>query len=244
MYHTRKARLTFLLAARLLFAGSVPAQEVGYNDLTEVGANPLKHSKFSPDSNCEGGGGGLGSGIGCPPKTYPFELALMSVEGSELAIDGEVNVALRLSNMGRESAPVPWLTDPEQIELPDENGRFEFSQIDLRADIAQEGGRSGYISIPVHLYGAKKVPGSLQEVRPGEYVEIRIRLVLDSKNEELHFRSLKTGPARLSFTWTEWDFRVAYQRCGIQTRQTRIRQLTSDATSMSLVASHRGWRRH
>jgi hypothetical protein len=235
MYYTRRARLAFLLAAPLLFAGSVLGQEVGYNDLAEVGANPLKHSKFSSDSRCGGRGGGLGSGISCPPETYPFELALMSAEGSELAIDGEVNVALRLSNIGRESALVPWLTDPEQVELPDDNGSFEFSQIDLRADISQEGSRSAYISIPVHLYGAKKVPGSLQEIRPGEYVEIRVRLVLDSENEELHFRSLKAGPARLSFTWTEWDSGVVYERCGIQTRQTRIRQLTSDATDMSVV---------
>jgi len=235
MDYAKGARLAFLLAAPLLFAGSVVAQEVGYNDLTELGANPLKHSKFSPDSSCEGEGGGLGSGISCPPKTYPFEFALMSVEGSELAIDGEVNVALRLSNIGRESALVPWWTDPEQIELPDNNGRFEFSQIDLRADISQEGGRSAYISIPVHLYGAKKVPGSFQEIRPGDYVEIRVKLVLDSKNEELHFRSLKTGPAKLSFTWTEWDSRVVYERCSIQTRHSRIRQLTSDATDMSIA---------
>ena len=109
------------------------AQEVGYNDLTEVGANPLKHSQFSPDSRCEGGGGGLVSRIGCPPQTYPFELALMSVEGSELAIDGEVNVVLRLSNIGRESALVPWLTDPDQIDLPDDTGWFDIPQIDFRA---------------------------------------------------------------------------------------------------------------
>jgi hypothetical protein len=234
MYYAQGARLTFLLAAPLLFAGSVVAQEVGYNDLTGLGANPLKHSKFRPDSSCKGEGGGV-LGIGCPPETYPFELALMTVEGTELAIDGEVNVALRLSNMGRESALVPWFTDPEQIELPDDNGRFEFSQIDLRADISQEGGRSAHISIPVHLYGTRKVPGSLQEIRPGEYVEIGVKLVLDSKNEELRFRSLKTGPARLSFSWTEWDSRVVYERCNIQTRHLRIRQLTSDATDMSVV---------
>ena len=223
-----------LLLTTLLVAVPLAAQEVGYNDLTAMGANSLKHSKFSPDSSCNGmSGGRFGTGIGCPPKTYPFTLLLLAVDTSELPIDGELIILLRLSNVGHDSAFVPWLTDSGQVELPDENGTFGFCQADLRADIRQEGGGTAHIGIPVHLYGAREVPGSLQEIRPGEYVEMRVKLILDSKNEELH--SLKAGSATLSFTWTEWDSRVTYEKCGIQTSQSRGRELTSDATVMNVI---------
>lgn len=227
--------MTCLLVATLLVAVSVAAQEVGYNDLTEVGANPLKYTKFIPDSSCNGGsGGGLGMGIGCPPKTYPFELLLLSVDTSELPIGGEAIVLLRLCNVGRDAALVPWITDSEQIELPDQNGTFNFCEADLRANIVQDGGTT-YFSIPVHLYGAKGIPGSLQEIRPGEYVELKVSLVLDCKTAVLDCRSLRAGSGRLSITWTELDARETYGKCGIESSRTRIRELTSDAAAISVV---------
>jgi len=229
--------MTCVLVATSLVAVSAAAQEVGYNDLTEVGANPLKYTKFIPDSSCNGGsGGGLGMGIGCPPKTYPFELLLLSVDTSELSMGGEAVVLLRLRNVGRDAALVPWIIDPEQIELPDHNGTFNFSEADLRANIAQDGGTT-YFSIPVHLYGAKEVPGSLQEIRPGEYVELKVSLLLDCKTAVLDCRSLRAGSGRLSITWTELDNRVTYEKCGTERSESRTRELTSDSAVVSVVGS-------
>jgi hypothetical protein len=145
-----------------------------------VGTNSLKHSKFSPDSSCHGGSGGSSLGLSCPPKTYPSQLQLLSVDASEIPIEGEVIALLRLRNVGHDSTFVPWMTDSEQIELSDDTGNFRFSEADLRANSVQKGGGTAHISIPVHLYGAREVPGSLQEIRPGEYVEIRVKLILDS----------------------------------------------------------------
>jgi hypothetical protein len=133
---------------------------------------------------------------------------LLSVDAGELSTGGEAIVLPRLRNVGRDVALVPWMTDPEQIELPDNDGTFNFSEADLRANIAQEGGTT-YFSIPVHLYGAKEVPGSLQEIRPGEYVELKVSLVLDRKTALFDCRSLKRGPGRLSITYTELNNRVA-----------------------------------
>lgn len=221
----------------LLVAVSLAAQEVGYNDLTQVSANPLKYTKFIPDGSCNGGsGGGLGGGIGYPPKTYAFELLLLNVDTSELSIGGEAIVLLRLRNMGRAAALVPWITDPEQIELPDDNGAFEFSEADLRANIAQDGGTT-YFSVPVHLYGAKEVPGSLQKIRPGEYVELKASLPFDCKTALLGCRSLSAGPGRLSITWSELDNRVIYEKCGTERRESRTRELTSDSVVTHVVGS-------
>src|SRR5215472_9797231 len=57
-----------------------------------------------------------------------------------------------------------WITDADQIELPDDNGTFDFSEVDLRANILADEGGKAYIEIPVHLYGATVVNGSLQQL--------------------------------------------------------------------------------
>ncbi len=220
----------------LLVPASVAAQEVGYKDLTREDPNPLKHKKFVSDSSCKGVSGGAGGSFDCPRKTYPFQLLLLSVDPSEIQVSGEVIAILRLRNVGHDPALVPWATDPDQIELPDDNGTFDFVEADFAANIVPDGGdaraHAGYVQIPVHLYGAKEVPGSLQEVRPGEYVELAIRLVLDCKTEMHQCQSLEPGSARLSFTWTELDSRETYKKCGTESNQTEIRQLTSDAAAI------------
>jgi hypothetical protein len=224
-----------LVATALLVAASAAAQQAGYNDLTNEGPNPLKHKKFIPDSSCEGGSGGSGAGAVCPPRTYPFVLSLLSLDTSELQVGGEVVALLRLRNVGHDPASVPWVTDPDQIELPDDNGTFKFSQADFTANIAPDDGGTAHIFVPVHLYGAKEVSGSLQEVRPGEYVELRIALALDCKNGGFQCQFLKAGPAQLSFTWTEWDSYVTYEKCGMQSGKTTIRELTSDTAAVDII---------
>lgn len=226
--------MPFLAVATLLVDISVTAQEAGFNDLTTVGANPLMYKKFASDSSCHGGSGGGRMGIGCPPATYPFELLLIGLDSANLTIGGAAVALLRLRNVGNVPATVPWSADPDEIELPDDDGSFKFVEADFGASIAQEGGRS-YIIIPVHLYGAKDVPGSLQEIRPGEYVELKIAVVIDCGAQGTQCQSLKAGPAKLSFIWTENDTRVIYEKCGTQSFQTRIRQLSTKAEDVSVA---------
>jgi hypothetical protein len=87
----------------------------------------------------------------------------------------------------------------------------------------------------VHLYGAKEVPGSLQEIRPGEYVELKLSLDLDCKTSVLECRSLRVGAGRLSVTWTELDSRVTYEKCRTQRSESRTRELTSDSAVVNVV---------
>jgi hypothetical protein len=235
MRPTSRSRTARWVTATLLVAASAAAQQVGYNDLTNEGPNPLNYNKFTPDSNCESIGGSFGALSECPRKTYPFKLSLLSLDTSELQVGGEVMVLLRLRNVGRDPASVPWITDPDQIELPDDNGTFKFSQADLRANITPDDGGTAYIHGPVHLYGAKGVSGSLQEVRPGEYVELRIVLALDCKNGGFQCQFLKAGPAQLSFTWTELDVRETYEKCRTQGGETTIRELTSDTAAVDII---------
>lgn len=229
----------WLVIAALLIALPAAAQEeVGYLDLTEVRANPLRYKKFIPDSRCNGmGDGGWATSVGCPPNAYRFKLSVLSVDTSELSAKAAAFVLLRLQNVGNEAASVPWVTDPGQVELPDANGKFSFAQADLRANIAQDGGTTR-LAIPVRLYGAKRVPGTLKEIRPGDFVELLVGVALNCKTALLGCRSLKSGQGKLSITWTESDNRVTYAKCGSNISNSRTRELTSNSTVVSIV---RGW---
>ena len=236
MHYTCRFRSLSLVITTLLLTLPASAQEeVGYNDLTGVGANPLRYKKFIVDSSCDGlGGGGLAVGIGCPAKTYPFELLLLNVDTSELSDDSEAFILLRLQNVGHEAASVPWITGPDEIELPDGNGKFSFAEADLRANVAQDGGTTRF-AIPVRLYGAKGAPSSLQEIRPGDYVELRVGVVMDCSAAMLGCQSLKSGEGKLSITWTESDNRVTYEKCSTQRNESRTRELTSNSVVMSVL---------
>jgi hypothetical protein len=226
--------LTFFLVATLLVGVSAVAQEVGRKDLTKVGANPLEHKKFKRDSSCDKDTStGMG---GSPCHNYPFELSLLSANPREVQIGGEMIASLRLRNVGYRPASVPWITDPDRIELPDAGGYFRYSESRIVANITSEAGGGAYFFMAVRLYGAEEIPGSLQEIRPGEYVELKIKLVLDCETDQLHCRSLRAGPAKLSFTWINLELSDTYKKCGIESRLiTRSLEADSDATAIGVL---------
>lgn len=227
--------MCLVITTLLIVLPAMAQEEIGYNDLTGVGANPLMYKKFIPDSSCNGlFGGGWGTAFGSFPKTYPFELSILSVDASELSDDSEAFVLLRLQNVGHDAASVPWITDPDQVEMPDGNGNFDFLKAELRANILQDGGTT-YIGIPVRLYGAKEAPGTLQEIRPGDYVELRVGVVLDCSDGMPRCGSLKSGQGNLSITWTESDNRVSYEKCGTYGSDSTTRELTSNSIVISVV---------
>jgi hypothetical protein len=235
MRHANRPCKTCFLAATLLLAASAAAQEVGYNDLTDVGPNRLTNKKFVPDESCEGGSGGLAASIGCPPATYPFKLSLVGMDAANFPLGGEVIILIRLQNAGHDPAFVPWGTDPDEVELPDENGKFEFSQADLMVNISPAGAETAHIFLRTHLYGCKNVAGSLVEVHPGEFVELQIKAAIACQPGNTSCESLKAGPAKLSITWTESKISVTYAKCGIETGMTRVRQLDSGVTEVEIV---------
>lgn len=224
--------MTSLLVATLLVAASAVAQEVGRIDLTKVGANPLKHKKFKRDASCDKD---TSTGMGGEGFAYPFGLSLLSAAPTEVQIGGEMIVSLRLRNVGYRPVSVPWITDPDQIEQPEADGYFRYSESHFRANIGSEDGGGAYFHMPVYLYGANEIPGSLREIRPGEYVELKIKLVLDCKTKEAQCRSLRTGPARLSFTWVNLELSETYEKCGIVRRDIGIRAADSDTAAIRIL---------
>ncbi len=221
-----------------MFAALSAAQGVGYKDLTNEQPNPIIHKRFPAAASCADGiiGGGGSFAVGCPPATYPFHLSLVSVDRTKFPLGGETTVLLRLENVGHDTAWMPWTTDPDLFERSDATGTYSYVDIDLMANLVEETGNA-YFRIPVHLYGAEEVPGSLWELRPGQWVEVKLKLALDCKHDDCHCMRLGPGPAKLSVTLTESQRMEAYNECSIHGTSNRLRMLTSDRVPVEILAA-------
>jgi hypothetical protein len=237
MWSSFRNRKDYFLIVPILFTALVLPLQINHKDLAQEAPNPLQHKKFHLDSSCDGVDGGGGTmAIACPAATYPFALSLLSVEPTEIPIGGDTTILLRWTNVGHDPESVPWTTDPDLIELPDENGSYEYLEADLTANLMPANG-SAYFRIPVRLYGAKEVEGSLQQINPGESVDITIKLVLDCKSEDLHCKFLSPGATKLSVTWSEYKRSAVYQKCRIDNSSTRLRELRSNASNVVIVSA-------
>jgi len=235
MWSNFRNRQDYFLIVPILFTVLVLPQGINRKDLTQEAPNPLQHKKFHADSSCDGTADSRATtAIACPAATYPFVLSLLSVEPTEISIGGDATISLRLTNVGHDPASVPWTTDPDLIELPDENDSYEYLEANLTTILVPANG-SAYFRIPVRLYGAKQVEGSLQQINPGESVDITIKLVLDCKSEDLHCRFLSPGATKLSITWSEYKRGAVYQKCRIDYSSTRLRELLSNAANVVIV---------
>ena len=229
-------RRPYILSGLLLLAAVTAAQGVGYKDLTNEQPNPIIHRRLLAAASCAGEfvGGGGSFALACPPATYPFRLSLVSVDQTEFPIGGQTTVLLRLENVGHDSAFVPWTTDSDVFERPDGTGTYLHVDVDVVASLVEETGNA-YFRIPVHLYGAEVVPGSLWKLSPGEWVEVKLKLALNCKEENFHCTLLRPGPAKLSITWTESQRTETYGECSIHGASTRLRMLTSDSLAVEVL---------
>jgi len=237
MWSSFRNRRLYFLVVLILIAVLVSAQEFAYKDLTQEPPNPLQHRKFHLDSDCAGleGGGGTMS-LACPAATYPFAFSLLSVEPTEIPVGGEVTLLSRLTNVAHDPASVPWITDPDLVELPDENGSCEYLEADLTSNLVPANG-SACFRIPVRLYGAKEVEGNLHQINPGEWAEIKIRVVLDCKSEDFRCNFLSPGAAKLRITWSEYKRGAIYQKCRIDNSSSRLRELLSNPANVEIVGA-------
>lgn len=210
-----------------------PAQQIDFQDLTRHDPNPLRYKKLISGADCHGGGGSGSASVGCPPKSYPFELSVINGVPAEIAIGSEATALVRIRNAGHDPAVVPWSADPDMIEAPDETGTYKFLEAEIRASISQENGAASF-RMPVQLYGSEKAEGSLRRVNPGEWVEIRARLVFDCQLEIFQCKNLKPGPAKISVAWTESSETVTYKDCSIESHSVRERVLTSEAVRVEI----------
>ena len=208
------------------------AGEAGYKDVSRDAFNPLQHRKWHADPSCKTPGGTAGVLIGDPPSSS-LSLSVAGLDTTHLRSGDAVTAVLHIQNVGKDALWLPWADDPELIERPDAKGEFRYSEIGLYAALTQPG-HQAYFHAPVRLYGAPDVLGTMFELQPRNWAQLRIRIPLECKPSPNVCNDLTSGPALLSFHLNESEDTVTYKECSIATGSTRLHSTSSQPVKVDV----------
>jgi hypothetical protein len=220
-----------LLIGLALFLWQSP-REAGYKDLSREAPNPIQNHKWNADPTCKAVGGVSGLGIG-DPASPSLSLSVADLDTTRLRTGDSVTALLHIENAGKDSLWLPWTVDAELMERPDAKGEFRYSEIGVYAALTQQAHQADFYA-PVRLYGAPDVLGSMLELQPGHWAQLRIRFPLECKRSPNHCDHLTSAPALLSFNLNESEDTVTYEKCSIARGSTRLHFASSQTIKVDV----------
>jgi hypothetical protein len=160
-------------------AVSSTSQEAGYKDLVDI---ELREAKEPFD----GGSGSCGGGSHEPPPTTLLEVTLLSVDKSRYAMGDDVEFVAKLTNAGNEPVLLPW--DPHMADFEEKAAGDDYRYIDISLLLKLSGGQEKELMAGWSLFGSPDLAGSLLELQPGSWVQVRAKSKLQffSDNEFQH----------------------------------------------------------
>jgi hypothetical protein len=195
-------RHTILLL--LLTFGSLTAQEINYIDLTFVSQRTdLRHPPAPPpvckDGTCAGGGfGGVGIACGAPDVRDPHALAVQLLRVTPADIDPAVpfEAEFRVLNSGLAPIKLPVSPHLSDLQSSDESATFSYFSLALVVRVQSDSQQPVVSPVGfVYLYGSPDHEGTMQELKPGEWIRVRANVKLNSG---------PTEPASVRFQGEFW----------------------------------------
>jgi hypothetical protein len=190
----------------LAFAAPLPAQQVGFLDLTQP---PLIASQKTVNESLPAGctkmGGGVFHGWRQPKdgKKRKIALEFVKLKSKKLAAGSEFEVGVRLTNRSHDTIEVPWAIDPAIANAgPDvDHPRFELAELGVEV-VKSDGSLVRLQMLSSSLFGSQYSMGTMRKIEPGEWITAKIKVRMDSL---YHFswQTLPDGKARLIATWQQ-----------------------------------------
>lgn len=194
---------TFWFAAGVaLVVSAMPAQEVGYLDLTD----PAPRQRLrSPN----GGTGGFCVGDGGDPKVAPeITLTLVSIDKQAYSLGEEVTFEVRIENTGKQSIELPWTPHLGDLEPGDSTQPYTYDSALVVLNFTDPDSHRAF-SLGGMFYGSTRVAGSLRELQPRDSALIRTKRRLAAvegwwwkKLREVQPLYLKASPGLMLSTTT------------------------------------------
>jgi hypothetical protein len=184
----------------------MPAQQVGYVDLTSPPLKPIaKRSEMVLPPGCKNPGGGFFDGFKKPEDgiTRTIVLELIKVDDHTLYAGSEFVGEVRLTNAGNQAIQIPWSTDETITDAgPDPNhADFEVGDFDVSL-VFSSGSVVALKSLSSPLFGSKYATGSERKIEPGEWITARIKVKVDAEYD-FDRVALTEGKAQLSVEWRQ-----------------------------------------
>jgi len=164
---------TATLICLSFFSLSLPAQEIGYIDLTD---NIFRESS----RQVRVGGGGCG-GTSDPTHNSQSEVTvtLVSLDKLHYQLGEEAIFEIKVLNSGKEKIVIPWTPHLGDLEPTDTNASYKYRVGVIVLLLRDPEGMD--LDISDSLYGSGKVPGSFRELFPGQWFTVK-----GKKKIELH----------------------------------------------------------
>ena len=178
-------KLLILAFSMFVFAVSSISQEAGYKDLVDIELSTAK-------APVGGGGGSCGGSSHEPPPTTSLDVALLSLDKSRYVMGDDVESVLKLTNTGNGPLFFPW--DPHTADFEEKALDSDYHYVGISMLLELSDGRAKELMTGWNLFGSPDVAGSLLELQPGNWVQVRAKSKLEifSDNEFQH--GLYSGP--------------------------------------------------
>jgi len=164
---------------------SSTSQEAGYKDLVDIELR-------TAEARVGLGGGGCGGASHEPPPTTSLDITLLSLDKSRYVMGDDLEFVVKISNVGNEPVLLPW--DPHEADFEEKAGGDGYRYVSISLLLELSDGRAKELMTGWGLLGSPDVAGSLRELRPGNWVQVRAKSKLEifSDNEFTH--RLYSGP--------------------------------------------------
>lgn len=178
-------KLPILAFSMSVFAVSSISQEVGYKDLVDIELR-------TAEAPIGLGSGSCGGASHEPPPTTSLDIILLSLDKSRYVMGGDLEFVVEITNVGNEPVLLPW--DPHTADFEEKalGGDYRYVGISMLLELSD--GREKELMTGWDLLGSPDVAGSLLELQPGNWVQVRAKSELEifSDNEFTH--RLYSGP--------------------------------------------------
>lgn len=178
--------MCFLLAAivALLPACALP-QELGYKNLVGL---ELRYAK----DNTGVGGGSCGGAGHEPPPRIKLEITLLSLDESHCLLGDDMILDIKVLNVGKEAVMLPWYPHTADFEKRADGQDYRYASISTGLEISDDHGKGQIWAF--NLYGSTEVAGSLLELKPGNWVQVRAETRLATNSDDEFWRRLVSTP--------------------------------------------------
>jgi hypothetical protein len=154
---------------------AIPAQDVGYIDLTD---NVFREST----RRVRTGGGSCGGTSYSQKSQSEVTVTVVSLDKSRYQIGEEATFEIKILNSGKRTIVVPWTPHLGDLEPDDSQIPYKYRVGTVELLFSDPEGRGFFVL--ESLYGSRRLPGSLRELEPAQWFTVRgrKRIVLFGEN--------------------------------------------------------------
>lgn len=167
------------------FAVSLISQEAGYKDLVDIELR-------TAEAPMGGGSGSCGGSSHEPPPTTSVDITLLSVDKSRYTMGDDLEFLVKITTVGNEPILLPW--DPHEADFEEKAKGDDYRLVGISMLLELSDGREKELMTGWDLLGSPDVAGSLLELQPGDWVQVRAKSKLEIFTDNELQRTLYSGP--------------------------------------------------